>query len=49
MPRGPPGIPVLGNLHQMMHARRGALSFQKWVSLNPIPKKRKKQKKKLHP
>jgi hypothetical protein len=34
MPPGPPGAPVLGNLPQMMKARRGgALSFNKWVSI----------------
>lgn len=31
MPPGPPGVPVLGNLPQMMQARRGALSFNKWL------------------
>ncbi|GFF37994.1 O-methylsterigmatocystin oxidoreductase [Aspergillus udagawae] len=33
MPPGPPGVPVLGNLHQMMEARRrGAISFNKWLA-----------------
>lgn len=33
MPPGPAGVPVLGNLTQMMQARRsGALAFNKWVS-----------------
>ncbi|KAK1779565.1 cytochrome P450 [Copromyces sp. CBS 386.78] len=33
MPPGPPGAPVLGNLRQMMKARRGgALSFNKWLA-----------------
>ncbi|KAM0507798.1 hypothetical protein ACHAQF_003637 [Verticillium nonalfalfae] len=32
MPPGPPGVPVLGNLPQMMRARRGALSFNKWLA-----------------
>ncbi|KAH7625609.1 cytochrome P450 [Sordaria sp. MPI-SDFR-AT-0083] len=33
MPPGPPGAPVLGNLPQMMKARRGgALSFNEWVN-----------------
>ncbi|KAE8373971.1 cytochrome P450 [Aspergillus bertholletiae] len=32
MPPGPPGVPVLGNLRQMMEARRGALSFNKWLA-----------------
>ena len=33
MPPGPPGLPVLGNLRQMMQARRGGpLSFNEWVS-----------------
>ncbi|KAJ5679520.1 hypothetical protein N7462_007764 [Penicillium macrosclerotiorum] len=32
MPPGPPGVPVLGNLRQMMHARRGALSFNQWLT-----------------
>ena len=36
MPPGPPGVPVLGNLSQMMQARRGAISFNKWVSLKPV-------------
>lgn len=36
MPPGPLGVPVLGNLPQMMRARRGALSFNKWVSLEPF-------------
>ena len=36
VPPGPPGIPVLGNLRQMMQARRGgALSFNEWVSFEP--------------
>lgn len=35
MPPGPAGVPVLGNLLQMMEARRrGALSVNKWVSVN---------------
>ncbi|KAK1959937.1 cytochrome P450 2C31 [Colletotrichum sublineola] len=32
MPPGPPGVPVLGNLPQMMEARRGAISLNKWLS-----------------
>ena len=33
MPPGPQGAPVLGNLHQMMQARRGgALAFNKWLT-----------------
>ncbi|KAF3355344.1 hypothetical protein VdG1_04177 [Verticillium dahliae VDG1] len=32
MPPGPLGVPVLGNLPQMMRARRGALSFNKWLA-----------------
>jgi hypothetical protein len=33
MPPGPKGQPVLGNLNQMMAARRGgALAFNRWVS-----------------
>ncbi|KAI1632598.1 cytochrome P450 2C31 [Biscogniauxia mediterranea] len=32
MPPGPPGVPVLGNLSQMMKARRGALSFNNWLA-----------------
>ncbi|KAK1992158.1 cytochrome P450 2C31 [Colletotrichum falcatum] len=32
MPPRPPGVPVLGNLPQMMQARRGALSFNKWLT-----------------
>lgn len=31
MPPGPPGVPVLGNLSQMMQARREPLSFNSWV------------------
>ncbi|KAL9082950.1 MAG: hypothetical protein Q9165_008713 [Trypethelium subeluteriae] len=31
MPPGPPGVPVLGNLPQMMRARRGAPSFNQWL------------------
>ena len=40
MPPGPPGLPVLGNLRQMMHARRGALSFNNWVSFKPVEHKK---------
>lgn len=36
MPPGPAGVPVLGNLPQMMQARREALSFNKWVSAKPV-------------
>lgn len=37
MPPGPSGPPVLGNLRQMMQARRGgALSFNAWVSWKPV-------------
>ncbi|KAI0413485.1 cytochrome P450 2C31 [Xylaria grammica] len=32
MPPGPPGLPVLGNLLQMMQARRGAVSLNSWLS-----------------
>lgn len=31
MPPGPPGVPILGNLRQMMDARKGALSLNYWV------------------
>lgn len=37
MPPQLPGVPVLGNLPQMMEARRGGpLSFNKWVSLELV-------------
>lgn len=39
MPPGPPGLPVLGNLSQMMQARRGPVAFNNWVSFNPIEHK----------
>jgi hypothetical protein len=40
MPPGPPGLPVLGNLRQMMQARRGgALSFNDWVSFKAVEHK----------
>jgi hypothetical protein len=32
MPTGPQGVPLLGNLLQMMQARRGAVSLNNWVS-----------------
>ncbi|KAK2063126.1 cytochrome P450 [Colletotrichum caudatum] len=32
MPPGPPGVPILGNLPQMMQARRETLSFNKWLA-----------------
>jgi len=35
MPPGPSGLPVLGNLLQMMRARRGAIPFNNWVSFQP--------------
>lgn len=38
MPPGPPGVPVLGNLGQMMLARRGAASFNSWVRIIPVPR-----------
>lgn len=34
MPPGPPGLPVLGNLQQMMAARSGPTAYVKWVRLN---------------
>jgi hypothetical protein len=38
MPPKPPGVPVLGNLLQMMQARRrGAVSFNDWVSFWETP------------
>lgn len=36
MPPGPSGLPVLGNLSQMMKARRDPISFNKWVSFKPV-------------
>lgn len=40
MPPGPPGLPVLGNLWQMMQARRGGpLSFNEWVSFKSVEHK----------
>ncbi|KAI1497639.1 cytochrome P450 2C31 [Biscogniauxia marginata] len=32
MPPGPPGLPVLGNLLQMMRARRGPVSLNNWLA-----------------
>ncbi|KAK1570180.1 cytochrome P450 [Colletotrichum navitas] len=32
MPPGPPGVPILGNLPQMMQARRETLLFNKWLA-----------------
>ncbi|KAI0482299.1 cytochrome P450 2C31 [Xylariaceae sp. FL0804] len=32
MPPGPTGLPVLGNLRQMMQARRGAVSMNDWLA-----------------
>lgn len=41
MPPGPPGLPLLGNLLQMMQARKGGpFSFNEWVSFKPVEHKR---------
>jgi hypothetical protein len=32
LPIGPPGLPIVGNLMQMMKARRNPRAFTEWVS-----------------
>lgn len=40
LPTGPPGLPIVGNLMQMMKARRNPRAFTEWVStLNPMSSK----------
>lgn len=36
MPPGPPGQPIVGNLLQMMEARRDSRSFNEWVSTTAV-------------